>query len=69
MCCWQTLVLRQNRITSIEGLASLTQLEELDLYDNLIEEIQGLAPLTALVCVFGPGARCASSKSDRKSVV
>ena len=45
-------MLRQNRITSIEGLASLTQLEELDLYDNLIEEIQGLAPLTTLVCVL-----------------
>ena len=49
----QVLVLRQNRITAIAGLETLTLLEDLDLYDNLIDEIRGLDQLTALVCVAG----------------
>jgi len=45
---WQSLCLRQNRIRVIEGLDALTQLEELDMYDNLISEIRGLEKLTNL---------------------
>lgn len=40
--CFQSLCLRRNKITKIEGLSTLTTLEELDLYDNQITQIEGL---------------------------
>ena len=44
----QTLCLRRNAITKLEGLSTLTTLEELDLYDNQITLIEGLDNLTNL---------------------
>jgi protein phosphatase 1 regulatory subunit 7 len=38
------LCLRQNLLTSIEGLEDLTSLKELDLYDNQISKIENLIP-------------------------
>jgi len=39
----------------IEGLDALTQLEELDMYDNLISEIRGLEKLTKLTYATNTG--------------
>lgn len=44
----QTLCLRRNAVTKLEGLSTLTTLEELDLYDNQITQIEGLDNLTNL---------------------
>jgi protein phosphatase 1 regulatory subunit 7 len=42
------LCLRQNLIESIEGIESLVQLQDLDLYDNRISRIEGLSTLINL---------------------
>ena len=46
---FQTLCLRRNAIAKLEGLSTLTTLEELDLYDNQITQIEGLDNLTNLM--------------------
>ena len=46
---FQTLCLRRNAITKLEGLSTLTTMEELDLYDNQITQIEGLDSLSNLM--------------------
>ena len=45
---FQTLCLRQNLITKIEGLTTLTNLTDLDLYDNQLTKIENLDALVNL---------------------
>lgn len=45
---FQNLCLRQNLITKIEGLSTLTTLVELDLYDNQLTRIENLEQLVNL---------------------
>lgn len=44
----EELCLRNNLLSTIEGLEPLVSLKQLDLYENQIEKIQGLASLTQL---------------------
>ena len=44
----QSLCLRQNYVTKIECLETLTKLTDLDLYDNRLSKIENLEALTNL---------------------
>ncbi|RUS33637.1 hypothetical protein BC938DRAFT_470776 [Jimgerdemannia flammicorona] len=44
----QKLCVRQNLITHIDGLDTLSQLKELDMYDNKISHVRNLGGMTAL---------------------
>ena len=48
----QRLYLRNNHLTSIEGLGALTSLELLDLRNNHLTSIDGLGALTSLQIIF-----------------
>ncbi|CAG8704670.1 2214_t:CDS:2 [Racocetra fulgida] len=47
--CLKKLCLRQNLITKIEYLETMTNLEDLDLYDNRISHIENLDKLKNLM--------------------